>query len=42
MDRTLSPLEALRSVSRVKKALRLTWGEVLAAAIKGDPGTQGW
>ena len=37
MDRTLSPLEALRSVSKVKKALRLTWGEVLAAAIKGGP-----
>ena len=37
MARSMSPLEALRSVAKVKRALRLSWPEVLRAALRGGP-----
>jgi enoyl-[acyl-carrier protein] reductase II len=33
----MSPLEALRSISKVKKALRLSWREVMVAGLRGGP-----
>ena len=35
MARAMSPFEALRSVAKVKKALRLSWPEVLVAGLRG-------
>ncbi len=37
MDRSMSPLEALRSIPKVKRALRLSWPEVLMAGLRGGP-----
>lgn len=37
MARSMSPLEALRSIAKVKRALRLTWREVLVAGLRGGP-----
>lgn len=37
MARSMSPLEALRSIGKVKKALRLSWREVLIAGLRGGP-----
>jgi len=37
MARSMSPFEALLSVSKVKKALRLSWTEVLIAGLRGGP-----
>lgn len=34
---SMSPIEALRSISKVKKALRLSWTEVLLAGLRGGP-----
>jgi enoyl-[acyl-carrier protein] reductase II len=35
MARSMSPFEALRSVTKVKRALRLSWREVLVAGLRG-------
>jgi enoyl-[acyl-carrier protein] reductase II len=37
MARSLSLLEALGSIPKVKRALRLTWREVLVAALRAGP-----
>lgn len=37
MDRAMSPLEALRSIPKLKRALRLTWPEVLRAGLRAGP-----
>ena len=37
MDRSMSPLEALRSIPKVKRALRLSWSEVLLAGLRAGP-----
>ncbi|MDP6978957.1 MAG: nitronate monooxygenase [Myxococcota bacterium] len=37
MDQSMSVFEALRSIPKVKRALRLTWLEVLAAGLRAGP-----
>jgi len=37
MARTMSPLEALRSIAKVKRALRLSWREILLAGLRAGP-----
>jgi enoyl-[acyl-carrier protein] reductase II len=37
MARTMSALEALRSIPKVKRALRLTWSEVVLAGLRARP-----
>jgi enoyl-[acyl-carrier protein] reductase II len=37
MARTMSPLQALRSIPRVKRALRLSWPEVFWAGLRAGP-----
>jgi NAD(P)H-dependent flavin oxidoreductase YrpB (nitropropane dioxygenase family) len=37
MARSMSPLEALRSIPKLKKALRLSWPEVLLAGLRAGP-----
>lgn len=37
MARAMSPLESLRSIPKVKKALRLTWPEVILAGLRAGP-----
>ena len=37
MARTMSPFEALRSIAKVKRALRLSWREILLAGLRAGP-----
>jgi enoyl-[acyl-carrier protein] reductase II len=37
MARSMSPLESLRSVAKVKRALRLSWFEVILAGLRAGP-----